>query len=444
MKTYSTTALLGTLTLAPALSAFLFLAPCASAQTVIRPGYQVADAAPVALGAAVSSLHDGSYVTFDGATVDLWNADGTHQLLLETLPAAVFASFIAVHPDQTRAIFGESSNGEIFSVDLNGAGTTLLAQAAYNYSFCFDPDGVHGWVSAALGGWGAGNDLLRLNLTTGLWTTKAHVGGPSGPVATDNQGNLYYGTQFDGWPVPPDTQNLIRFDQTLLAGTTLLTELDATVLISQLNGTSGIAIDDSAEAMFVLETDPSGATEHVLRRHDMAGNILDEVFTATAWMNGLELLPSGGSAILAPYQPVASQLRLGSTDYNFGVSERLIIESQRCTIAFSGPTSASIGPALVTVTHVPLGGQASVMLTRSSFMYSPEFEVDFGWGATTFLMTHPTLILRRTHPMDADTNGEVFLAYNQPSNMFGVVAFQAIIFDSSGQPIGTSEIVIND
>lgn len=444
-NSFSFRALGGTCFLAPALSAFFLLVPSALAQTVARPGYQLVDSAPVALGGAVSSLTDGSYVTFDGQSVDFWDAAGLHQLNLGSFPTQLFASFIAVHPSQTFAVLGESSNGEIYSVALDGSGMTLLAQAALNYAFCFDPDGSRGWLSAALGGWGAGNDLLEIDLASGQLTPRAHVSGPSGPVTTDSAGNLYYGTQFDGWPVPPDTQNLIRFDVADLNSSGTLTELDATVLIDQLDGTSGIVIDAiGAGAMFVVVTDPSGATENILRRYDLSGNLRDEVLAGTAWINGLELVASADSSILAPYQPRGAQLRMCSTDYNFGVSERLTLESKRCGISFSGPTSATAGPAVVTVRDVPLGGSASIMLTRTTFLMSPEFEMDLAWGVPVFLMTEPVLILRRTAALDADSFGEVQLAYQQPDYMFSAAAFQAVIKDATGSPVGTSEIVVNN
>ena len=444
-KPFSLRALGGICFFAPALSAFLLLVPSALAQTVARPGYQLVDSAPVALGGAVSSLTDGSYVTFDGQSVDLWDAAGLHQLNLGSFPTLLFVSFIEVHPSQTFAVLGESSNGEIYSVNLDGSGMTLLTQAAFNYAFCFDPDGSRGWLSAALGGWGAGNDLLEIDLASGQMTQRAHVAGPSGPLTTDNAGNLYYGTQFDGWPVPPDTQNLIRFDVADLQSSGTLTELDATVLIDQLDGTSGIAINMTGPGvLFVVESDPTGAAENILRRYDLAGNLRDEVLAATASINGLELVASASTAILAPYQPQGTELRMCSTDYNFGVSERLTLGSKRCGIAFDGPTSANAGPAVVTVRDVPIGGSASIMLTRTAFLQFPEFEMDLGWGVPVFLMTEPALILRRTMAFDADSVGEVQLAYQQPDYMFSVVAFQAVIRDATGSPVGTSEIVVNN
>jgi hypothetical protein len=244
--------------------------------------------------------------------------------------------------------------------------------------------------------------------------------------------------------VPPDTQNLIRFEASDLQGSGLLTELDATLLISQLDGTSAIVIDEQGGSMFVVESDPSGGAENILRRYDLAGNLQDEVLASTAWLNALELVPSPSASILASYQPLGAELRLGSTDFNFGVSERLILESKRCDISFSGPSGAAQGPALVTVSDVPLGGSASIMLTRTAFLTAREYQVDLGWGVPVFLMTQPSLILRRTIPLDADANGEVQLAYIQPDFMFGVVGYQAVIHDALGVPVGTSEIVINN
>ena len=156
-------------------------------------------------------------------------------------------------PTETYAVFGESSTNWVRRIDLSTLVIEDIVQLTFNYSAEFGLAADEIWISAALGGFGAGNDIVRLDLVTGIATEVAHVAGPSGPLAFAPNGDLFYGTQSGAWPPPPDSQSVIRWDAAELAAGILLTELDADVVIDQLDGSSGLAYDPVQDALFVVD-----------------------------------------------------------------------------------------------------------------------------------------------------------------------------------------------
>jgi hypothetical protein len=416
----------------------------ASAQSTARPGYAVASTRPAPFGSVLCSLADGGYLTFDGLEVARWGADGTQQVVLASLGAFAFPSFIRVDPTESFALLGESSTSWVMRLDLATNVLTQLTQLNFNYAATFDPDPSVAWISAALGGFGAGNDILRLDLGSGTAVLAAHVGGPSGPLVTSSSGDLYYGTQYDGWPVPPDTQAVIRWDAAELASGVVLSELDADVIVDQLDGTSGLALDEAQQALFVIDSDPTGGGENVLRRYTTGGVLIDEIVSNAAYLSTIEVDAGAGPMVFAPYQPEGAVVRLALTDYNFSFTERVELRPARPAVAFSGPTGPTAGPATVSVTGGPPQGSVVWMWTRPVYLSAGEWVGDLGWGVPTFYMADPTWLLRQSVPFPLDASGAASLTYSQPASMFAGAVFQARLLDASGAPVGTSAFVVND
>ena len=417
----------------------------ALAQSTPQPGYAVDDIDPAPFGAALCSLADGGYLTFDGLDLARYDAGGTQVASLGSLNAFGFPSFIRVDPTETYAVFGESSTNWVRRIDLSTLVIEDIVQLNFNYSAEFGVAADEIWISAALGGFGGGNDIVRLDLVTGIATEVAHVAGPSGPMAFAPNGDLYYGTQTSAWPPPPDTQSVIRWDAAELASGTLLTELDADVVISQLDGSSGLAYDPVQDALFVVDSDPTGGNENVVQRYTSSGTLLDSVMTNPGFLSTIEIVEGSGPMVFAPYQPDGTAVRLSVTDYNFSFTERVALAPARPEIAFTGPTSAVAGPATVEVTGGPANGSVVWMWTRPNYLPSGgEWVGDLGWGVPTFYMADPLFLLRQSLPFALDGTGEASLSYNQPANYFAGAVFQARIYDANGSPVGTSSFVVND
>src|SRR5262249_27025005 len=90
------------------------------------PGFEFTGGQPVGSYDAYATLSSGNRVDFDGLAVNLVADDGTVLLPLGSVPQYVFPSFVRVDAAETFALVGESSNGDIFKVNLAGAGLTTL------------------------------------------------------------------------------------------------------------------------------------------------------------------------------------------------------------------------------------------------------------------------------------------------------------------------------
>lgn len=426
------------------LAATLCVAPVFGQVTTV-PGMQQSAALPVN-GATYASLSDGGYIGFDGMSITRHDSTGLLTQTYHTLGAPVFSSFVEVDEAESFAYVGESSNGDVFKVDLVAGTASTLFNANFNYDLAFDSSAPgFAYLSAALGGFGTGNDLLRVDLTTGTTTPVAHVAGPSGPVAVDDDGNLYYVTGYDGggWPPPLEDEDLISWSAAQLAGGGVLSEADATYLVSDLDGSGSMLYDSVGDQLLLTHNNFQGFEIEILRfRTD--GTPLGSLGGAFTHLGNIELVNGPGQGVCAPFQPENATLHVHNVDFGGGTDERVSLTSLRATASFSGPAGGASGPATVSFANAYPGGSVSVMLAPSSFLGGSEVEADLGWGAPTFFFVDLVDVWRRTQPLTADGNGGFQINYNQPAGWTGNYAFQAILYDDLGNPIGTSEFVIND
>lgn len=119
-----------------------------------------------------------------------------------------FGSFVTVSGN--RVYFGESSEGTIRSVGLDGNAPELHAIVPFNFDLAFSPGG-EAFVSANTGGFGQGNEILHIDLSTGATqVVVTNTNDFSGPVAFDTMGNLFYGGAGSPFAVNPPT-DIFRF-----------------------------------------------------------------------------------------------------------------------------------------------------------------------------------------------------------------------------------------
>ena len=178
-------------------------APAAASETP-TPGWSVGSLSvpppvaldPFGLGFDVVGmrlpLSSGDVLTFDGR--DLLRVDplgGT--VPLASLLEPTFPSLLEPSPSEAFVLLGESSDGELYRFDLPAGPLTPLGQLAYNFDAAFTGE-LTAIVSAA-GCIGCDSELWQVDLVTGSRTLVAEVPGPSGPVAADATGALYYAVQ---------------------------------------------------------------------------------------------------------------------------------------------------------------------------------------------------------------------------------------------------------
>jgi hypothetical protein len=418
-----------------------------NAQVSIEPGFQGTNVLDLSGDRVYGTLADGSYVSFEGLLFEHYGPDGNLLATLGTLPGSVFPSFLEVHPSGAFAIAGESSNGDLFKVDIVNGGFVTLANLNFNFDLAWDTDPGFAYVSAALGGFGAGNDILRLNLSTGATTALVHLAGPSGPIAVDDEGNLHYVTQFDGpgWPPPLEAEELIRWDDADLdsAGPgNLLDEADAVLEVAGLDGGSSMVYDPRSGFLFLAHVNFQGLAQEVLQIDPSTG-VLDTVATSFTWIQNLELQNGNGEATLSAYQPLGSRILVQNTDFGGSLRDRVIVEPLRAVATYSGPISGNSGPATITFSGAEPDGAVSVLLARSTNLLPNELVSHLGWVAPVFTAMELRHIARRTFPLQADASGAVSITFQQPATLEGALLFQGIVYDTVGSPLGTTDWVIN-
>lgn len=422
-------------------TALCLLPSVAAAQLSADPGFALTETFALGGPSAYGSLADGSYVTFDGLSFDLYGSDGTWQSNLGSIASFMWPSFVEVDPTGTFAIVGESSNGNLFRVQLNGSGVTLLANLTFNYGLAWDVTPGLAYVSAGLGGWGAGNDIIRLDLSTGDTTLLAHVQGPSGPIAVNSAGDLTYVTQYEGfdWPPPLGQEDLIRWSDSELDAGVLLSEADADYLWSGLDGGSSMACDGN-DNLFLAHTNFAGAVNEIYQ-FSPAGTLLDTVATSPNHVANLELLGSG-PATFSGQQPLGVSLRLYNTDF-FSFDDRVTLDPARAQLTWKGPPAGGVGRGTFKLLGAEPDGFAIIMVASSSDELPTEDVIDAGWRAPLFLAVKAADILRRTNIMPLDSKGELKLEHLQTPAIEGKILLQALLLDSAMVPLGSCTHAIN-
>src|SRR5262249_25233526 len=150
-------------------------------------------------------------------------------------------------------IAGESSYGRLFRVDLAAGQLSLVAQMPYNFDAVFE-DANHLLISAATCGYNCGNDILRVDVTSGAQTLVAQVPGASGPLARSSNGDLYYAVQSSQSPPPPGSIRIVRWGASQLASGTVLTLMNAQNVASGFDGVAALAFEDRLGHLLVAES----------------------------------------------------------------------------------------------------------------------------------------------------------------------------------------------
>ncbi len=416
----------------------------ALAQVTTQPGFETTELLDLAGDRVYGTLSDGGYVSFDGLAFERYDAAGAWVETYDTLPAFVFPSFLEVHPSELFAICGESSNGDLFTIDLVAGSVTPLVNLVYNYDLAWDSDPAYAYVSASLGGWAAGNDVLRVEIASGQYTEVAYAVGPSGPIAVDGDGNLYYVTQFEGtaWPPPLGEEHLLMWSDAQLDAGVQLTEADATYLTAGLDGGSSMLHDPHSGYLFLAHTNHQGLAHEVLAIAT-DGTVVDTLAECYTWIAGLEVDHDGGPATCFAQQPTNALLRVQNTDFGGSTRDRVTLEPMRAQASYSGPAAGAPGDATVTISGAEPDSKVVLLISRATDLLPSELVLPLGWGAPTFFAAPPERVLRRTAALPTDSLGEADFTYWQSPSMEGALLFQALLYDGAGAPLGTSTWVVN-
>jgi hypothetical protein len=423
------------------LASLLVLAsPLAAAyQELPSPGFQ-ADAGinNPAPWSTFATMADGSRVHFDGATVTHHGADGTFLATLHAFSTFSFYGAIAADPSGDSLVVGESTNGDIFRVEMDGSGATYLANLPYNFDAAYDAPGSV-VISAATCGFSCGNDIIRIDTLTGLTELVAQVSGPSGPVALSATGDLYYGPSLDAFPAPAGSGELWLFAASSLSGSGVLSDSDATVITTGLDIISSIAVD-SAFGDVVVATNTYDSNFSVvadaltLLRYD--GQVRGVIAEGLgSYRSNIDLVQGSGVGHFQAYQP--SDVAL-----TYSVGGRIeTIKPQRPTAAVThhGGSSYSFDVQ---------GGEpgGAMLLTYGNSALHQGFESSYQLGFDFLFHTGlPINATRRVGQflLPCDAAGNASFPFWNNGNLTGTVVFQGLMTDSFGSFVGSSEAAFN-
>lgn len=414
------------------------LAACLPAATAAAdtpsPGYQLEAAVKPAFGAATATFPGGDVVTFDGWSVDRWQADGTFVQNLASFATYLYPAFVLADAQTETVVIGESTQHDLFVVPLDASGPRWVANVFANYDAAFlSPQEV--LVSAATGGFGLPNEIVRVHLVSGSVSSVAHVPGPSGPIALDAGGNLYYATQDTGFPAAPGSTDVITWtpSQVQAGG---LSQLDASAYATGFDGASSMGFDPVSGRLYLAETN-FGLSEYriVQVENDKAGSPV--VVDGGDWISNLELVSGPGAASFEAYQPAdGTNLKYNTTDFAT-YDHTVTVRPRRPTLSITGPGTVGVGEVTLAADDAPPGGTLYLIYGRQ--IHTTPFETTHTFPG--FLL-HTRLTLGKIRrvpfliPVDGAGHGE--LTIWNPGILQGLNAYQYLVGDAFGSLHGST------
>jgi hypothetical protein len=352
---------------------------CLPAQQVAEGYAQTTATLPAGTGSFLETTFGTVY--FDG--FDLMLDPGTGGTSLLTFPSFTFGSFSAPI-GATEVLFGESSNGGIWTVPLNGLPAQLVANVPFNYdAVLLDDD--RALVSAKTGGFSApDNDVMFVDLLTGQTQLLAQFPGASGPLAIDANGDVYYATSPAVFPAPAGTVEVLRLPRAVvdlaISNQTVLGVADATVVIAGLDAAGDLAFDDDGDLFFVDwfngtigEVDGADGGQATL-----APTLIDYAGTGLSG-SVLQFAPTAAPVpqVFEPFQPAGGALLVHETDYvSISQVRSLVAAPPQLSASAASPIPAGVftldttgGPAngLGLLLFAPATGLGPVTLSVPGF-----------------------------------------------------------------------------
>ena len=422
-------------------------APVSAQVTTLADGYQSGPSASLSDlcsdGPSYASFLDGSYIVFDGMDIEHRGASGILLERFASFPSYRFPSFVTLNGDATKAYIGESSNGDVYELDLASGQLLPIANLTFNFDMTIDDAQNVGYISASTFGFGF-NSIHKIDLSTFAESEIVQVLGFSGPIALADGGDVLLGVLPDVFPFPPATTNVYRFAAADLAGSTLLTEADGTIEVPTLNGLSSMVYDGLGEQIILAETNAGASGNDTVIWKQRLGGAPVQVAETAGFAGGLEFQDSGAGTEFGPYQPNYTALTYIQSDcFGSGTFTRAEIRGLRPAASFDGPFLGNSGSASFDLTGGPANGFASLWLARSGALEAVDVVVDLG-GTHPVALRADVLDFGRRFPMiPLDSTGSASLPFFQDAIIEGAIMTQWIVFDATGTLISSSNYNIN-
>ncbi len=409
----------------------LFASP-SDASISVTQGLQnaVVSAAPGgAFTAGLDWLPNGNVALFDGAAVV--EVDPATGVVVNTLfaPAGlVFGSFVKTDPTGRFLLFGESANQTITRIPLDGSAATVVATITFNFDCAFSPSGKL-YVSAAPGAFGT-SQVLLLDPMNGATSVIANLAGPSGPIAFDAAGNLYYAEASAQFPAPAGQQSIYRFGAAAVAaaeGGLDLTFAHGTVFGAGVTSVADLAFDGQGDLIYVdggstWELDPGGLPKLLLGSEAGFNSITTLAYRDDPGPGWFEPFQTGGDGTLAAI----------STDF-FSFNDLNVIRPRPTEIGTSPAGPIPDGPFTFFVQDGPPSG--SVLLFAAPNLV-PSYTL-FGNGVPLGFALDPSALVP-AGIVALDGNGAVTVPAVNPAPAAGTFHVQGFALDAAVQVRGSS------
>lgn len=412
----------------------------AFATDVLEQGFE---ATPQVLpgGSSTRTLSSGDIITVDSVGVDRWKADGTFVQNLGVFPTSIFGGCFDVDPTESFAIVGRTDSSAtpnpVYRVALDGSGMTQIADIVFNYDGAFTASGDY-YLSAAIGGFGAGNSLLRVDTTTGAVTELGQLPGASGPIGVDALGNLYYATISSMFPAPAGSTDVVLFTAADLATAdcnlgTCLGLGDAIPFATGYDGASSLVVDKRTGHAYMVENNFGTGANRIwaITGGPSSGTPLVEGQTFN-WMSNLEVQSGVAAPELRAYQP-ADDARLFYTTTDFvNPAVRSQVQAKRSELQLSGAGLLGAGTVDITVTGAEPGGGALLFFGPTALVSGTEGAFSLA-GVVPTLFTGLDLASVQVFGgvLPVDGAGSASTSFLNPGGYAGLVTLQALVLDTN-------------
>jgi hypothetical protein len=386
---------------------------------------------------ATATLSDGGFVVFDGLELARYASDGS---LVKALPVSVsfvFPSFVLLDASESVVYFGESSNGTIQRAFLDlSSPPDALGTLAFNYDAALSATEL--FVSAATCGFGCGNEIWSIDLVGGGTRLIARTTGASGPVALDPAGNLYYARAAAAFPPPPKPTAVYRWSAAQVAGPSALDLGDAQLLGGAFEGAGDLAFDGRTGALYLVENNfASGANR--IRRVLGSSSVSPVVVEGRPFRSiaSLSLVTGSGAAQLRPFQPASDALISYTTSDFFAPPERYELRATRATLAFEGDGVDGPGAFELVLAGGPPLGFARILFAPLGAVLPSERVLMVG-GVPLFLAFAAGQQASVASLARVGADGALRLSYSNPGGLEGNWALQLLLFDAELRLVGSS------
>ncbi|MFK7741732.1 MAG: hypothetical protein AB8H80_15545 [Planctomycetota bacterium] len=353
---------------------------------------------------AVRLLRSGAIAWFDGFALRT-SSDPTAPPLLSFSPLR-FGSF-TLELGSGELLFGESSNGTIWRVPVDGTPPVQLATLNFNYDAEIYRPGLV-LVSARTGGFSSpDNELHALDTQTGQTSLLAVFPGASGPLTVDpaRGGDVLYANAPNAYPAPSGSVAVFRLTRATvdnaLQTQTVLGPGDAQLVLGGLDAVGDMAVDQDGDLHFVdWQQGRIGQIESATvagAQAQLGPPLLDYGAIPGSVQPGATLQfvaaaaqPDTTRSAFEPFQPATGTLVVHETDY--GATERLrSVFSSRMRLA--GPSQpVPTGAFDMIISRGPSNGAAIVLVAQAGSAPLPREGV---WALPQFaqpLLLSPLLL----------------------------------------------------